>query len=219
MFFKSIIVTVGLLAKTAVAELPTCPTQYVRREFRELINQDGTAGKELQDYIDGCLCLMKAKGTTGSMWDDFSKVHYNAAAPYHGTASFLPWYITSKFRHRLYLQSLEAAMRKCTGNPAVYIPYWDNGLDSQAPELSLIWQYFGSDGVADGSESPDELEYGYCVKDGPFKDMRFVHSRRANNNLTTEPDCLRRVFGTDTGEKASICTPEVIDMASIVVTL
>lgn len=91
MLFKSIIVSVGLLAKTAVAELPTCPKQYVRREFRELINEDGSAGKELQNYIDGCLCLMKAKGTTGSIWDDFSKVHFNAAVPYHGTASFLPW--------------------------------------------------------------------------------------------------------------------------------
>jgi hypothetical protein len=144
-------------------------------------------------------------GTT-SFVNDFSLSHYDAMMQYHGTAAFLPW-------HRYFLLNLEEAMRKCTGNKDVYIPYWDNSLDSQAPERSLIWKFFGGNGDpnADQGEGPIEIEedgflmhFGYCVSDGPFANVKLIYSRRGNARLTSEPDCLRRQFGTDHGDNAAI---------------
>lgn len=94
------------------------------------------------------------------------------------------------------------------------MPYWDSALDSQAPELSLIWKFFGGNGDQSANQLSGELQdadgkhYGYCVNDGPFKDVRVVHSQRAQSNLTNEPDCIRRQFGDDRGGRASISSPK-----------
>lgn len=123
---------------------------------------------------------------------------------------------------------MEKAMRDCTGNPDVYIPYWDNSLDSQAPERSLLWRFFGGDGNPDADQGngplqvPGEEEFeppthfGYCVSDGPFADIRLFYSRRGNAQLISEPDCLRRQLGTDLGEDTTIrhtCFPHNSQLA------
>lgn len=63
-------------------------------------------------------------------------------------------------RHRLFMVAVERAMRQCTGNQDIYAPWWDEVLDSQAPEKSVIWKYFGGDGK------------GGCVADGPFANLQ-----------------------------------------------
>lgn len=179
---------------------------YTRREFRELI-QDGKLTKEATDFIKGVKCI-----SNNGIYDDFVDSHIAAMAEYHsGAAMFFPF-------HRLYLLSLEAAMRKCTGNPNIYIPYWDSALDSEAPEKSLIFKYFGGDGdpsLDQGTATRQELrQYGYCIN-GPFKDLkRRTPIRFLYNNKKGEKDCIRRKLGSDNGDLISINNPEIIDLLS-----
>ncbi|KAJ3221300.1 hypothetical protein HK099_003604 [Clydaea vesicula] len=183
---------------TAIAPVFTakqnCGSDYIRKEFRECTEH------EIKNYIDG---------STGHYIDDFTNAHHEAIGPHHsGTASFLPW-------HRLLLSTLEAAMRECTGNNEIFIPYWDNGLDSQSPEKSLIWNYFGKDGNINndqiGRNEEDIKNYGECV-DGPLKGVLFQHV--PPDMINQSPDCLRRDFGarSTNAETFTLVTLEVIDL-------
>lgn len=64
-----------------------------------------------------------------------------------------PWYLAW---HRYYLRQFEIRLQAI--DPGVTIPYWNFGYDSQAPELSRIWNYMGHNGVG-----PER-----AVSDGPF---------------------------------------------------
>jgi hypothetical protein len=89
------------VVKKKIATPPTCETQRTRKNFIDLIQQDGTLNAEGQDFIDAVLCLSGTAGTFGSKWDDFTRTHREAASIHHGNvATFLPW-------HRLLLISLE----------------------------------------------------------------------------------------------------------------
>lgn len=93
----------GFILPFAAVAAPPCqggsPT-YQRKEFRELIDPSDSSRllPEGQAYIDGCLCLMNAPGSSApdaSIWvyqsyniqDDFSKAHFDAMFPYHGKSS------------------------------------------------------------------------------------------------------------------------------------
>lgn len=85
---------------------------------------------------------------------------------FSGVAAFLPW-------HRLFLLSLEVAIRQCTGDSSFALPWWDEAMDSQSPETSTVWKYFGGNGA------------GSCIPNGPF----------ANTTVQNPfPHCISRDF-------------------------
>ncbi|EPZ33650.1 putative, di-copper centre domain-containing protein [Rozella allomycis CSF55] len=103
------------------------------------------------------------------------QIHVDAATRAHGVSAFLPW-------HRYYVWKLEEELLKIDSR--VVIPYWDWSLDSQAPEVSIIFldSLFGGNGRANDS----------CVTNGRFKDWKVAYPN---------PSCLKRNF--DGGSKLS----------------
>ena len=105
----------------------------VHREWREL----STAEK--RGYLRAIKCMRNApsklpKTSSASRWEDFVVTHSTAGPLIHGTPSFLPW-------HRAMLGIFDKQMRLCGYQGPM--PYWDWSLDSQAPEESPIWDWFG----------------------------------------------------------------------------
>ncbi|KAJ2994953.1 hypothetical protein HDV02_001182, partial [Globomyces sp. JEL0801] len=132
------------LAITAVtSQIVPCtnPTQHV--EWREMTKPQKLA------YIEAIKCLhtkpskLPAASRSASLYDDLVDIHRQVVPVGHGSASFLPW-------HRLMLAYHDAFLKsecKYTGPMA----YWDWTADSQAPELSSIWDNtygFGGNGDA-----------------------------------------------------------------------
>ncbi|KAJ3061034.1 hypothetical protein HK102_009277, partial [Quaeritorhiza haematococci] len=73
-----------------------------------------------------------------------------------------------------------------TCNPNVNATFWDWSLDSQAPEKSIIFDYFGHNGQ--NEEEP-------CVIDGPFANWQAYFP---------EPHCVKRYFGGSSGPNATV---------------
>ncbi|XJO72296.1 hypothetical protein BDV3_003432 [Batrachochytrium dendrobatidis] len=129
----------------------SCVSPQIHKEWRELSQQ------EQQAYLAAVQCLRQtpsrlAKINTPtsdhhvpstSVYNDLVWVHMQVMNSAHMTAAFLPW-------HRLFLAVHDNIIRvdcKYSGP----LPYWDWSVDSQAPELSPIWNSnaFGGNGNID----------------------------------------------------------------------
>jgi hypothetical protein len=78
---------------------------------------------------------MLKNGVSKTLFEDLAWVHAQAGSDIHGLPSFLPW-------HRVFLGVHDNLMRtQC--NYTGQFPYWDWTFDSQAPEISPIWNSFG----------------------------------------------------------------------------
>ncbi|KAI9297859.1 Di-copper centre-containing protein, partial [Neoconidiobolus thromboides FSU 785] len=152
-----------------------CTSPTLRKEIREL------TPNELTTFISAINTLKR----TG-VYDTFSQIHYSNNLHSHGVPAFLPW-------HREFLYLFEKELQKV--NPSIILPYWDWSLDSQSPELSIIFELFGGNGN-------HQLNGDNCILNGPFK---------AWNCSIPEFHCLRRDF--DLNDKISaFYSPEAIEL-------
>ena len=106
----------------------------VHREWRELKR------RQKRSYLKAIKCVRSAPSQlTGSVstsrWEDFVITHSTAGPDIHGTPAFLPW-------HRAFLGIFDKEIRKCGYDGPM--PYWDWSFDSQAPESSPVWAFFGN---------------------------------------------------------------------------
>ena len=84
----------------------------VRRDVRTMAASDPM----LQTYRDGIAAMQGLPASDARNWATLSAVHLNTCP--HGNWFFLPW-------HRAYLMSIEAIIRKLTGNADFAMPYWN----------------------------------------------------------------------------------------------
>lgn len=84
----------------------------VRRDVRTMANNDPM----LQTYRDGIAAMQALPASDPRNWATLAAVHLNTCP--HGNWFFLPW-------HRAYLMSIEAIIRKLTGNAGFAMPYWN----------------------------------------------------------------------------------------------
>ncbi|KAI8865590.1 Di-copper centre-containing protein, partial [Ramicandelaber brevisporus] len=127
-------------AETATAK---CTNPLLRKEIRQLDD------KEFATLISA---FRKMKEATGpNSLDYLSHMHMDNAMAVHGNPTFLVW-------HRRYLRAFEEGLR--AHEPTVTVPYWDWGVDAQAPEQSILFTegYLGGNGRAGD----------HCVTNGPF---------------------------------------------------
>lgn len=108
------------------------------------------------------------------------------------------WAATHKFSegfvfHRWFANELEKEMLKI--NPNVTLPYWDTTSDFSAPEKSIIWNWFGRSGNANGN---------FCVSDGPFANTQLNYPNR---------HCLRREWNRD-GTISPLEAPEWLSVVN-----
>ncbi|KAK9766486.1 hypothetical protein K7432_004400 [Basidiobolus ranarum] len=136
-----------------------CSRIHTRREIRQLTVD------ERNRFIDSILELKKR-----GEYDAFVIQHNSFFETAHGFAPFFPW-------HRWFLKRFELALQQI--DPKVTIPFWDWSLDSQAPEQSPVFNWFGGNG-----EGPDS-----CVLTGPFANWPVA---------IPEKRCLRRDFDRNT---------------------
>ncbi|KAK9760639.1 hypothetical protein K7432_015142 [Basidiobolus ranarum] len=143
----------------------------IRKEIRQLTTSERNA------FINAVNTIKK-----NGRYDELVSIHLNYVPYAHSTPAFFPW-------HRTYIRMLELALQSV--NPKVTLPYWDWTLDSQAPEYSPIWKWFGGNGRrSDG-----------CVVSGPFANWRAK---------LPQPHCLQREW--DSGQKISaFWSPESIN--------
>ncbi|KAK9718850.1 hypothetical protein K7432_005138 [Basidiobolus ranarum] len=169
----SLYVLVSLLLSTIVVEAgySGCETVGTRKEIRQM------RAEERDAFVDA---VNKFKSTR--LYDNLVVTHSGYYQFGHNSSAFLPW-------NRYYLRQFEQNLQLI--NPLVTLPYWDWSLDSQAPERSTIFKWFGSNG---GSYK------NYCLRNGAFSGWKVQNPK---------PTCLRRAF--DGGDKLSAFPPpEVI---------
>ncbi|KNC99798.1 uncharacterized protein SPPG_05175 [Spizellomyces punctatus DAOM BR117] len=147
----------------------SCNTVKVRKEFRELTEQERVA------YLSAVVCLRETPSLlrvpdSRSVYDDFVHVHMQNVPAAHNTAAFLPW-------HRIFLSIYEHALTALCNYTGPF-PYWDWSYDSQSPHLSPLLSptYFGGNG------SPSS---NYCLTTGVFANSTAVFP---------DPHCLQRQF-------------------------
>ncbi|KAK9767811.1 hypothetical protein K7432_002093 [Basidiobolus ranarum] len=143
----------------------------VRKEIRQL------TAYERNDFINAVNAIKRS-----GKYDELVSIHLNYVPYAHSTPAFFPW-------HRAYIKTFERALQNV--NPRVTLPYWDWTLDSQAPEYSPVWQWFGGNGRSgDG-----------CVVTGPFANWRARFP---------QPHCLTREW--DSGNQiSSFWSPESVN--------
>ncbi|ORX82792.1 Di-copper centre-containing protein, partial [Basidiobolus meristosporus CBS 931.73] len=142
-----------------------------RKEIHQLTDQ------ERNSFIDAVVRL-KSDGTYNRLVES----HINSFPYAHSTPGFFPW-------HRQFLKQFEMALQQIDSRLSV--PYWDWTLDSQAPELSKVFQWFGGNGAGPRR----------CVEDGPFANWQIEIPERS---------CLRRTFNLQS-KIAPFYAPEVIN--------
>ncbi|ORY04995.1 Di-copper centre-containing protein [Basidiobolus meristosporus CBS 931.73] len=157
---KALVLSILIISSTHAAPVPSttnndCSTIVVRKEIRQL--SDG----ERNAFIDA-IQKLKESGE----YEKLVPIHNDYATTAHITPGFFPW-------HRYYIRLFESALQRI--NPDIVLPYWDWSIDSQAPEESEIFKWFGGNG-----QGPLQ-----CVTDGPFANWRF---------RTPNDHCLRREF-------------------------
>ncbi|ORX81815.1 Di-copper centre-containing protein [Basidiobolus meristosporus CBS 931.73] len=147
--------------------------QGVRRrsEIREL------SEAEMSSFI-GAILELKRRGK----YDGFVVQHVDGFPFAHNSPAFFPW-------HRKYLLNFEDALREI--DPDVTVPYWDWTLDSQAPEASPIFTWFGGNGEGEDN----------CLKSGPFANWR---------TSVPEQKCLQRQFDLQNGLISPLQSPELL---------
>jgi tyrosinase len=126
--------------------------------------------------------------------------------------NFLIW-------HRYYIHAYEKRLNACGYNDA--LPYWEWGLDVNAPHLSPIFDGSDTSMSGDGefvpggplvlqipgNSEPISLAKGTgggCVKTGPFKDMVVRLGPITQPDPTADnPRCLKRDLNADAGKRFS----------------
>nr|KAJ3422768.1 hypothetical protein HK105_006447 [Polyrhizophydium stewartii] len=141
----------------------SCAITATRREWREL------SDSERQAFIDAIKALKRQPSQFGqsNRYEDFVFIHYEYKDISHSEPQFLPW-------HRWFLLEFEKAIQEINAN--VLVPYWDWGLDSQAPDSSPL---FGDDAFGPGGSSSDNG----CISSGPFANWQTSYP---------EPGCVTR---------------------------
>ncbi|KAK0383140.1 hypothetical protein NLU13_9053 [Sarocladium strictum] len=179
----------GTLASAAVlpaSKTPkNCDKPSKRIEWRQLKAEDQ------QSYLDSVLCLKtkpSRRGLNSSLYDDFAHVHFELNTYIHGGPPFLPW-------HRYFGKVYEDALRACGyDGPGTY---WDWTLDSAGLRLSPVMADtlgFGGNGSPDNTEpSPDPgARPLWCVRSGPFKDLRPEYLAITPKEMVPGGHCLHR---------------------------
>lgn len=169
----SIITAISLAVAAAASTIPrassSCTNPAVRKEWRELTNN------EKAEYLRAAVCLRglpKAKyaaiDAVTTRMDDLVYTHFTLNTEIHFVANFLPW-------HRWYVQLHEDLLRKECGFTGTQ-PYWDWSIDADAKNMpnSPLFDPVTGFGGNGKSTSNDEPGFQRCVVDGPF----------ANTNLT-----------------------------------
>ncbi|KAK9700927.1 hypothetical protein K7432_011979 [Basidiobolus ranarum] len=151
-----------------------CEQITQRREIHEL------SDLERQNLINA-LKELKESGE----YDRLTQVHVLAFKNVHGKPSFFPW-------HRKSLREFELALQQI--DPSLSLPYWDWTLDSQAPETSKVFEWFGGNGSSDDN----------CVGDFPLPSWETVSPNES---------CLRRQFTLDGSKIPPFYPPEIIEEA------
>ncbi|ORX89391.1 Di-copper centre-containing protein, partial [Basidiobolus meristosporus CBS 931.73] len=148
-----------------------CQRTVTRKEIRQISTAERNA------FISAVQALKKS-----GRYDQIVAIHWNYVPYAHSTPAFFPW-------HRQYIKNFELALQQI--NPNVVLPYWDWTLDSQAPETSPIWKWFGGNGRKSDN----------CLVTGPFANWR---SPLPNSH------CLQRIW--DSGNTISaFYSPESIN--------
>ena len=160
---------------TTATPVPTqnpnhCTNPRLRKEWREL------STSEQSRFMNAVQALKRSPSQMGTSnrYEDFVAIHTQFKDVAHGTSQFFPW-------HRKYLLDFENALRQI--DSSVTLPYWDEGLDSQNPASSPIFNSnaFGSDGI--GSDN--------CVQSGTFAGWTTYYP---------SPHCLKRNFNGGSGQ-------------------
>ncbi|KAI9294853.1 Di-copper centre-containing protein, partial [Neoconidiobolus thromboides FSU 785] len=150
-----------------------------RKEIREL-TQD-----ELTRFVRAAKKLQSTKAGSGNLtiYDNYSKIHYNAQGNAHGTPKFLPW-------HRYYIRLYEKELQKI--DSSVHLPYWDWSKDYDYPANSAVLSnsYMGANG---------DRSRNYCLNSGKFSGL-YVNYPKLH--------CLQRRY--DQGSSVSSFTPPSI---------
>ncbi|ORX96097.1 Di-copper centre-containing protein [Basidiobolus meristosporus CBS 931.73] len=168
---KLIVYALALALTSLSATWAQCNQYNLRREIRQISSSE-------RDAFIKAVNDLKRSGR----YDELVSIHLRYVSYAHSTPAFFPW-------HRQYIRIFELALQRF--NPSVVLPYWDWTLDSQAPEESPIWEWFGGNGREGDS----------CVVDGPFAFWRARNPR---------PHCLQRQW--DSGDKISaFWSPESIN--------
>ncbi|RKP22288.1 hypothetical protein SYNPS1DRAFT_20258, partial [Syncephalis pseudoplumigaleata] len=168
-----------------------CETIYVRREVRDLADEEWRVFVEAVQKVMKTEKPQEADGQAMTIYDDLVKQHLDYQDKCHGTPIFLPW-------HRAFLKTFELELQKAV--PGVVAPYWHWGFDSQAPHHSevLSHKYYG--GAGQGEQS--------CVPDTPFKDYKPTYTADGM------PKCICRQYD-DNGNRIAPFSP-IEELASIV---
>jgi tyrosinase len=167
----------GLPSKTSETRQASCNSLRLRKSW----NAGSTAEKKA--YIDAAVCLTKKPSQLGldnaSRHEDFTWVHNKLANQIHGVAAFLPW-------HRYIIHVYENALIKECGYTGTAF-YWDFVADSASPILASIWDPIT--GFGGNGSSPDDSPLSFCVREGPFADLKLQFLGNE-----TAPHCLQRQF-------------------------
>jgi tyrosinase len=166
----------------APAVAAACAKVTQRREWRQLSDPEQAA------YIAAVKAAqLRQSPTQPSVYDKLVQMHVLLSAQIHSVAAFLPW-------HRFYLFLFEKVLQKVSGNPDLFVPYWNWALDSQTPDLAEIWgdneqTEFGRDG---------DPAADFCVSSGAFRGWKPMYPT---------PHCLRRKW-TEPGRIGALYSPE-----------
>ncbi|KAK9766952.1 hypothetical protein K7432_003582 [Basidiobolus ranarum] len=164
------LIAIGLIGGV-LGQAGRCSQIRVRKEIRQMTDNERNA------FFRAIIELKKR-----NIYETFAFTHSNYEVYAHGTPDFFPW-------HRQFLLTFENALRKI--DPSVNLPYWDWTIDSQAPEKSIIFQWYGGNGQ--GREK--------CVRNGVFAGWTLSYPNR---------HCLKRSF--DEGNRiGSFYSAEVIN--------
>ncbi|ORX97417.1 Di-copper centre-containing protein, partial [Basidiobolus meristosporus CBS 931.73] len=148
-----------------------CSRIRVRKEIRQMTDNERNA------YLRAINELKKR-----NKYEQFAYIHSTYEVYAHGTPDFFPW-------HRQFLLNFENALREI--DPSINIPYWDWTIESQSPETSIIFKWYGGNGQGRSK----------CVVDGAFARWTLSYPNR---------HCLQRSF--DEGNKiGSFYSAEVIN--------
>ncbi|KAL1840823.1 hypothetical protein VTJ49DRAFT_7722 [Mycothermus thermophilus] len=158
-------------------------TVKIRREWRAL------SKPERRQFIAAVKCIMAKPNTVlsqdevpgaKSLYDAIVWAHADRSGYMHMSGNFLVF-------HRYYLHTYERELALCGWDQG--LPYWEWGLDVDAPHLSPVFDgsdtSLGSDGAFIPNRPPRVLDFigfdeptiippgtgGGCVMKGPFSDM------------------------------------------------
>jgi tyrosinase len=146
-FLASVVVDLEPTSAGVARAAATCPSGLLaRREVHTL------TGAEWNRFITATRTLQQ-QHPSGSTVSTYDALVNRQIQTFQQVASHPVWFAW----HRYYVRQFELKLQSI--DPGLTVPYWDvGGLDSQAPEKSIVWNHVGHNGV--GAD--------HAVSDGPF---------------------------------------------------